>query len=77
VRRRLGDHATVLADPEGKLRAIGPALVVADEWGEIYFAASAADGDELPDPEELEDWARFVAIQCPECEGPEGEWRSL
>ncbi len=77
ARRRVGENVTVLADPEGKLRTIGPALIVTDEWGEIYFSASTADVNGLPGAEELGDWARFVAIQCPECEAPEGEWRNL
>ncbi len=77
VRCHLGENATVLADPEGKLSGIGPSLIITDEWGEIHFYASAGDRQELPDAQELQDWARFIAIQCPECEGPEGEWRNL
>ena len=52
-------------------------MIVADEWGEIHFAHAADAGHELPAVGELVEWARFVSIQCPECEGPEGEWRSI
>jgi hypothetical protein len=62
----------VLADPEGE-RPFGNAMVViADEWGEVYFGADAGAGHEFPTPVEIAEWVRFLAIQCPECEGPEG-----
>ena len=28
---------------------------------------------QLPGPVELAEWVKFLAIQCPECEGPEGD----
>jgi hypothetical protein len=52
-------------------------VTVVDEWGEVYFMADAGAGHELPAAEELVAWIRFLAIQCPECEGPEGEWKAL
>ena len=52
-------------------------VIVADEWGEVHFAQSAGTGHAMPMAEELIEWARFVSIQCPECEGPEGKWRSV
>jgi peroxiredoxin len=73
--------ARVLADPEQRLtRQLGlggAAVVIADEWGEIYFAVDAGVEHELPAPVEILEWVRFVSIQCPECEQPEGEWRTL
>jgi hypothetical protein len=27
--------------------------------------------------DEVLERVKFVAMQCPECEGPEGEWRKL
>jgi hypothetical protein len=73
--RELGDaDVALLAASEHTTE--GAALVVADEWGEIHFAAESAR-HELPAPDEVVDWVRFVAIQCPECEGPEGEWKTL
>lgn len=52
-----------------------PALWIADEWGEVYYHWEGEH--DFPAPAEILDWARFVAIQCPECEQPEGEWRNI
>ena len=62
---------------ESALDVEPPALVVADEWGEVYFSTRAAGDHEFPAPAEVVEWIRFIAIQCPECENPEGEWRTL
>jgi peroxiredoxin len=63
----------VLADPERRLshrlNLQGAAVLVADPWGEVRFRHDAGAAHDLPSPAELVDWARFVAIQCPECEG--------
>lgn len=64
----------VLSDPSGKLGLAAPALVIADEWGEIFFLQRCAD-HVLPPSNEIAEWTRFIAIQCPECEQPEGEWK--
>jgi hypothetical protein len=37
-------------------------VVVADQWGEVWSAASAAGG--WPAPREAEQWARFLSIRC-------------
>lgn len=71
------DALEVLVDPEKVLASGGAAVVITDQWGEVYFAAEAGEGHELPDREEIVEWVRFLAIQCPECEGPEGEWRTV
>ena len=71
-------HSTrVLADPHARLSAWGPSLMVVDEWGEVFFAAGITDAHELPSAQELADWAGYVAIQCEECEMPEGGWKAL
>lgn len=63
----------VLADEERKLwmrtGMEGAALIVADPWGEVRMRHASGAAHDLPSPAELVDWARFVAIQCPECEG--------
>jgi peroxiredoxin len=63
----------VLADPDGalrrRMRLDGAAVLVADPWGEVRLRHEAGTEHGLPEPAELVDWARFVAIQCPECEG--------
>ncbi|HEU4884094.1 MAG TPA: redoxin domain-containing protein [Longimicrobium sp.] len=63
----------VVADADRKLWTRmgmeGAAAIVADPWGEVRMRHAAGAAHELPAPAELVDWARFVAIQCPECEG--------
>lgn len=63
----------VVADGERKLWARmgmeGAAVVVADPWGEVRHRHVAGAAHDVPCAGELVDWARFVAIQCPECEG--------
>lgn len=66
----LEDRDHVLAD--GNL-----SVVIANEWGEIYFANESEGLHGAIAPAEVLAWVKFVAIQCPECEGPEGEWRNL
>ena len=62
----------VLADPEQ--RAAGmcgmqpPALLIADQWGVLYFVEEAGSGHQFSSPAEVVDWVRFIAIQCPECQ---------
>jgi peroxiredoxin len=47
----------------------GAVAIVADPWGEVRMRHVAGAAHDLPTPAEIVDWARFVAIQCPECEG--------
>jgi hypothetical protein len=71
------DALEVLVDAESAFGSGHAALVVTDEWGEVHFVADAGAGHELPSGEEIVTWIRFLAIQCPECEGPEGDWRAV
>jgi hypothetical protein len=66
----LDDRETLIA--HGRLT-----VIVADEWDEIHFASETDDVHGVISPDEVLEWVKFVAIQCPECEGPEGEWRNL
>lgn len=63
----------VAADAERKLWSRmgmeGAAVVVADPWGEVRMRHVDGAAHDLPAPAEVVDWARFVAMQCPECEG--------
>jgi hypothetical protein len=72
--RELGARVWIVDDPEGALRpAAGgehalPTAAIVDRYGEIYHvwprdpdAASPA-----PEPRELEEWLRYLALQCPE-----------
>ncbi len=70
-------ESVMLSDREQLLADGRAGIIVADEWGEIHFAQPAEIDHAMPTADELIEWARFVSIQCPECEGPEGEWRSV
>ena len=69
------DVLQTIDDSDEQLPWRVPAVIVADEWGEVFFDAEL-DHSFMPAQEVLE-WLRFVAIQCPECEHPEGAWREL
>jgi hypothetical protein len=71
------DALHVLVDAEATFASGGAMVVIADQWGEVYFVATSGAGHDLPSREEVVAWVRFLAIQCPECEGPEGEWRTV
>jgi hypothetical protein len=46
-----------------------PALVIADQWGEIHHVEEAGPDHRFPATGEVVDWVRYLAIQCPECQG--------
>jgi hypothetical protein len=65
---------TVLHDDGGELAsqlAVSvPAVVVADQWGEVHAVVEASPSHGgFPSVPELLEWAQFLAVQCPECEG--------
>lgn len=47
------------------------AVVVADRYGVVYHAAHGAGAADLPDTDELIEWLRYLATQCPECGVPD------
>lgn len=63
----------VLHDDDARLaRRLGvkpPAVVIADRWGEIRLLDPAGDNHAFHDPDEIVAWLRFIAIECPECQG--------
>ncbi|MGH7480584.1 MAG: hypothetical protein ACRELV_00385 [Longimicrobiales bacterium] len=75
VRDAAGAGVSVVEDPEGATAGTGAAgvvaLVVADRFGRIFDVVRAREADALPDMPELEEWARFLATQCPECGVPD------
>ena len=52
-----------------RLGVVTPAVLIADQWGEIYESHAAGDAHDFLAPEELVSWARTIATKCPECEG--------
>lgn len=73
---RQWDGRIVRLESDSGTRAPGAAwIVVTDEWDEVFHVTSIGSDHAFPDPTDLVEWARFVSIQCPECEGPEGPWR--
>ena len=44
-------------------------VVIADRWGEVHYASTAADVTGLPTPEEVLDTLDYIQRKCPECEG--------
>lgn len=71
------DALEVLVDANGAFAQRRAAVAVTDQWGEVHFATDAATGHELPDPEQVVVWIRFLATRCSECEVSEGEWRTI
>jgi hypothetical protein len=75
---------TVIADPDRAtferigIAAGNAALVIADRYGQIYELAEATAATEIPSTDEIEEWTKFLATQCPECgvidEPGYGEW---
>jgi peroxiredoxin len=66
LKERLGLPFPVLADTDGWLAESGAALAVADRFGEIYTAAHAGEGHELPALAAILEWLAFINLQCPE-----------
>jgi peroxiredoxin len=55
---------------QDRIQAIpGPAVLVADQWGEVVYVAAASDVRDLPQVEEVLEWVHYVQTRCPECEG--------
>ena len=46
-----------------------PGVVVADRWGEIHYVTHTNHVEQLPGPQELVEWLRYIRNRCPECEG--------
>lgn len=69
---RLGERVRVAADPERRLASAGitvPAVLIADQWGELFVVEPAGVEHVLLAPDEIVAWLRYLAVQCPECQG--------
>ncbi len=68
---------SILADPDRSARRrygveeYALAGFVADRWGQIFDVVDAEHADDLPGPDALQSWFRFLATQCPECGVPD------
>lgn len=74
VRAELALPFSILADANREVMQRagleGGGISIADQWGEIVFDESG--GEEVhpfPEVQEVVEWLRFLAIQCPECQG--------
>ncbi|MFB3817732.1 MAG: peroxiredoxin family protein [Candidatus Methylomirabilales bacterium] len=62
----------LLSDPDGDAhkrfgaRGDGPAIYVADRFGEIHFAAHPTTPGELPSALDLLGWLNYIELLCPE-----------
>lgn len=67
---------SLVLDRDDRLRGrcgLGDAtgLLIADRFGEVFVLRRARRATGLPDPADLDEWARFLATQCPECGVPD------
>ncbi len=46
-----------------------PAVLIADQWGELFVIEPAGNGHAFIEPAEVLSWLRYLAVQCPECQG--------
>jgi hypothetical protein len=63
----------LLADPEERLAAAlgvrAPAVLVADQWGEVHEAREAGEEHHFPTIGEIVSTLSYLAVRCPECQG--------
>ena len=68
--RGLDDEDTKWIVTEDRIAGVPcPSVVVADRWGEVAHMAHPSRVGDLPAPEELVEWVRYLEYRCPECEG--------
>jgi hypothetical protein len=48
---------------------VDTAVVIADQWGEVRMAEAAGPSHRFEAGDEIVQWLRFIAIECPECQG--------
>ena len=47
------------------------AIYITDRFGEVFAVYRAAEGQTMPDSQEIVTWLAFINSQCPECSPPE------
>ena len=61
-------HDTALVITADAIAGVpSPGIVIADRWGEIYYVTGKPSAADLPGPDDLVEWLRYVQVQCPEC----------
>lgn len=75
-RGRPSAHASPCAtyyDPERRVSELAgvepPGVVVVDQWGEATDTQEAGEAHAFPAVAAVVSWVRYLAVQCPECEG--------
>jgi peroxiredoxin len=61
-------HSAGAVDRQGRPAA---AIYIADQFGEVFAAYRAADGEAMPSVQAIVKLIRFINSQCPECGHPE------
>ena len=64
-----GHNATCIVTRDSIRGLVPPAVIVADRWGEIVYAAATAEVRDLPSADAILEWLEYVQHRCPECEG--------
>jgi hypothetical protein len=63
----------LIRDPQTRLLAtagiLAPGIVIVDQWRDIQHAQAAGTEHAFPTVQEVLSWVRYLATQCPECEG--------
>jgi hypothetical protein len=66
--RDLPGGVAVLVDERGRVAAAAgveaPALVITDQWGEVWHAQAVPPGGAWPDVAEVDRWLGYLAIRC-------------
>ena len=72
---RLAGASEEIAEWDGRVKYVRdvayetPAVIIADQWGEIAALEAAGDAHRFMQPDEVVTWVRYLAMKCPECEG--------
>jgi hypothetical protein len=72
---RLAEQAAEVDAWDGRVKQVrdvdedAPAVIIADQWGEIAVVECAGAAHRFMEPAEVITWLRHLAMKCPECEG--------
>ena len=65
--RSLDTECVIARDEVPWLR--GPAVLLADRWGEVIHITAASESARSPAAYDLLPWLQYIENRCPECEG--------